>query len=89
MSKDTKRYKCLPLTIARGILLSWNSNIFEDKDTMPFKRDIQSLNILSTFPQYKEGCISKHSLEEEINNEFPWDIFDGSSQGFPHKSGAK
>jgi hypothetical protein len=56
---------------------------------MPFKCDIQSLNILSTFPQYKEGCISKHSLEEEINNEFPWDFFDGASQGFPHKSGAK
>jgi hypothetical protein len=47
MNKDTKRYKSLPLTIAWGIWLAQNSKLFEDKDTMPLKCAIQSLNILS------------------------------------------
>jgi len=54
---------------------------------MPFKCDIQSLNILSAFPQYKEGCISNNSLEEAINTYFLWDFFDGTSQGY--KGGAR
>jgi hypothetical protein len=54
---------------------------------MPLKCVIQSLNILSTFPQFKEGCISKHSLKEVINKDLPWDFFYGASQGSPPKVG--
>jgi hypothetical protein len=46
------------------------------KDTMNLKCVIQILNILYAFPQYKEGCISKHSPEEAINKDLPWAFFD-------------
>jgi hypothetical protein len=45
------------------------------------------LNILPTFSQLKEVCTTKNAPEEAINKEFPWDFFDGASQGSPPKEG--
>jgi hypothetical protein len=65
-----------------------NSKLFEDRDTLPLKCVVQSLNILSTFPQFQEKHNIRQPTEEVINKYFPWAFFDGASQGTPPRGGA-
>ena len=51
VKKDTKKIRALPLNIAWGIWLARNLKLFEGKETLPLKCDVQALNILNAFPQ--------------------------------------
>jgi hypothetical protein len=44
-------YKALPLIICWGIWISWNKAIFENKQASISHTSLQSINILTTFPQ--------------------------------------
>jgi hypothetical protein len=46
----TSNYKALPLTIAWGIWIARNQLLFEDREIIPLKSAMQSINILSAFP---------------------------------------
>jgi hypothetical protein len=56
-------------------------------DTLPLKCATQSLNILSDFPKYSSSPPHTRVLVDHINEEFPWDYFDGASQGTPSRGG--
>jgi hypothetical protein len=60
LNNETLRYRALPLTIAWGIWLAINTKLFEDKGVIPLQCVLQSLNILSAFPQQKYPHTPKH-----------------------------
>jgi hypothetical protein len=56
----TSNYKALPLTIAWGVWLARNQMLFEDKEIIPLKCAMQSINILSAIPQHSQ----RHTLQQ-------------------------
>jgi hypothetical protein len=46
--------------------------LFEDKETLPLKCVVQSLNILNAYPQVQEKYISHMQGEVAINKDIPW-----------------
>jgi len=49
-----KKIKYLPLNIAKGVWIARNLCLLEGIETLPLKCVIQSLNILSAYPQLEE-----------------------------------
>jgi hypothetical protein len=64
-------------------MVSQELQMFEEKDTLPLQCALQSLNILSAFPQHKDVQITKHISQETINKEMPWDFFMGPPKELP------
>jgi hypothetical protein len=48
--KETSKIRALPLNIVWGVWLARNLKLFEDKETLPLKCVVQSLNILNAYP---------------------------------------
>lgn len=77
---SNKRIKALPRIITRGIWIARNSAIFKSKDSIPNIVVAKSLAILAHFPQEKVSRPPRNVMEEQVNQNRPWDFFDGASK---------
>jgi hypothetical protein len=50
-NNETSNFRALPLIVEWVVWLARNSNLFEYKEIIPQQCAIQSMNILSAFPQ--------------------------------------
>jgi hypothetical protein len=59
--------------------------LFEDKDTLPLKCTLKSLNVLNDYPHVQEKSVSHMQGEVAINKDIPRAFSYGASQGNPFK----
>jgi hypothetical protein len=53
--------------------------LFEYKEILPLKCSIQAINILKSNPEVYENAISNSHSKVTINEDIPWDLFNGAS----------
>lgn len=52
--KDINKIKYFPQNIAQGVWIANNLILFEEKNNLPLKCELEPLNILNSYPQVEE-----------------------------------
>ena len=79
-SADTHNHQALPIITIWGIGIAQNKAIFQILLSIPKITTINSLDILSYFPQQKDSPTIRNITVEQINKSKPWDFFYGAAQ---------
>ena len=88
-NEELKEMRYFPLIVSWGIWLARNSIYIEGNFVQPIKCALESIGILSHFPQENVKIKFRQVTKEDINKSRPWGYFDGATNGNPKRCGAR
>lgn len=86
-NSNNRNFKALPLIILWDVWIARNKFIFQETPSCPEVIAVNSLSILSFYPQCNDAPRIRVVQNEEINKAIPWAYFDGASQLNNEQSG--